>query len=47
MTDINQIVLAAFNNLPVDKAMRFIRNVIQEEVASIIADGKFDIEVSN
>ncbi|XP_053979752.1 UDP-glucose:glycoprotein glucosyltransferase isoform X1 [Hylaeus volcanicus] len=43
-SDINKIVLAALNGLPIDKVMRFIRKVIQEDVARLIADGKFDIE---
>ncbi|CAK9802630.1 UDP-glucose:glycoprotein glucosyltransferase [Anthophora quadrimaculata] len=42
--DINQIVLAALNGLPVEKAMRFIRNVIKEDVVNDIVSGKFDIE---
>lgn len=39
--DINQIVLATLHSLPVDKAIRFIRNIIKEDVAN----GKIDIEV--
>ncbi|XP_076281321.1 UDP-glucose-glycoprotein glucosyltransferase isoform X2 [Lasioglossum baleicum] len=43
-TDINQVVLAALNSLPVEKAKNFIRRVIQENVASDIAKGDFQIE---
>ncbi|XP_076640007.1 UDP-glucose-glycoprotein glucosyltransferase [Colletes latitarsis] len=43
-TDINQIVLAALDGLPIDKVLRFVRKVIQEDVAGVIADGKFEIE---
>lgn len=44
--DINQIALAALNSLPVEKAMRFIRNIVKEDVANVIISGKqFDIEV--
>lgn len=44
--DINQIALAALNSLPVEKAMRFIRNIVKEDVANVIVSGKqFDIEV--
>lgn len=39
--DINQIVLATLHSLPVDKAIRFIRDIIKEDVAN----GKIDIEV--
>lgn len=39
--DINQIVLATLHSLPVDKAIRFIRNIIKEDVAN----GKINIEV--
>lgn len=39
--DINQIVLATLHSLPADKAIRFIRNIIKEDVAN----GKIDIEV--
>ncbi|XP_048265271.1 UDP-glucose:glycoprotein glucosyltransferase isoform X3 [Bombus terrestris] len=38
--DINQIVLATLHSLPVDKAIRFIRDIIKEDVAN----GKIDIE---
>lgn len=43
--DINKIALAALNSLPTEKAKYFIRNVIQEDVANVIATGHFNIEV--
>ncbi|CAL7942835.1 unnamed protein product [Xylocopa violacea] len=42
--DINRIVLAALNGLSVEKSVRFVRNVIKEDVASVIISGKFHIE---
>ncbi|XP_076685306.1 UDP-glucose-glycoprotein glucosyltransferase isoform X3 [Andrena cerasifolii] len=42
--DINRIALAALNSLPVDKALRFIRHIITEDIANVIANGNFDIE---
>lgn len=41
--DINQIVLAALHSLPVEKSIRFIRNIIKED--AIASDGKVDVEV--
>lgn len=44
--DINQIVLAALHTLPVEKIMRFIRNIIKEDMATVILnEKKVDIEV--
>lgn len=40
--DINQIVLAALHSLPVEKSIRFIRNIIKEDVAR---DNKVNVEV--
>lgn len=42
--DVNQIVLAALHSLPVEKAMRLIRNVIKEDANDRISD-KIDVEV--
>ncbi|XP_017891944.1 UDP-glucose:glycoprotein glucosyltransferase isoform X2 [Ceratina calcarata] len=42
--DVNQLVLAALSGLPVEKALRFVRNIITEEVAGVITSGKFDVE---
>ncbi|XP_043524015.1 UDP-glucose:glycoprotein glucosyltransferase isoform X1 [Frieseomelitta varia] len=40
--DINQIVLAALHSLPVEKSIRFIRNIIKED--AVASDDKVDVE---
>ncbi|XP_033331398.1 UDP-glucose-glycoprotein glucosyltransferase isoform X1 [Megalopta genalis] len=42
--DINEVVLAALNSLPVEEAKPFIRRVIQENFADDIAKGDFQVE---
>ena len=39
--DINQIVLAALHSLPVEKSIRFIRNIIKEDAVA----SEVDVEV--
>lgn len=44
-SDINKIVLAALNALSPERAILYIRKVIKEENAALIANGNFEIEV--
>lgn len=44
-SDINKIVLAALNALSPEKAILYIRKIIKEENAALIASGNFEIEV--
>ncbi|XP_011150844.1 UDP-glucose:glycoprotein glucosyltransferase isoform X1 [Harpegnathos saltator] len=43
-SDINKIVLAALNALSPERAILYIRKVIKEENAALIANGNFEIE---
>ncbi|XP_076247159.1 UDP-glucose-glycoprotein glucosyltransferase isoform X2 [Calliopsis andreniformis] len=43
-TDVNQIALAALNYLSLEKATRFIRNIIKEDVFDLITNGNYNME---
>lgn len=44
-SDINKIVLAALSALSPENAILFVRKVLKEANAALIADNKFEIEV--
>lgn len=46
-SDINKIVLATLSALSPEKAILYVRKVIKEDNAALIADNNFEIEVKD
>lgn len=44
-SDINKIVLAAISTLSPEKAILYVRKILKEDNAALIADDNFEIEV--